>query len=162
MKKLKMKLIVKSVNEVTTQSPPEESHVIVSIFTPGRTDKFADLKPITNNHTKKLIRLGFHDLDRMPKKGSAAEEVFGPIVLFNKNMADEIIKITKNVEIVIVHCDAGQSRSPAVAAALSKFYNGDDSIYFSSGSMYGLPRYTPNMLVYKILLERLHEKQGNS
>ena len=48
---------------------------------------------------------------------------------------------------LLVHCDAGLSRSPAVAAAIAKIFigEGEDQPYFQ--------RYWPNYLVYKMILE---------
>ena len=44
---------------------------------------------------------------------------------------------------IIVHCDAGISRSAGVGAAISKYVSGDDSAFFNSG------RYYPNMWCYR-------------
>ena len=57
----------------------------------------------------------------------------------SKDMADKII----------VHCGAGQSRSAGVAAAILKYYTGDDT------PIYNNPRYTPNNLCYRNVLEAL-------
>lgn len=57
------------------------------------------------------------------------------------------------IERIILHCDAGVSRSPGVAAALSKSLLGDDAEFFR--------RYRPNMRVYRTLLNRLHEQAAN-
>lgn len=46
-------------------------------------------------------------------------------------------------------CDAGQSRSPAVAAALTRALRADDLPIWAN------PHYTPNMLVYEMLAEAL-------
>ena len=43
---------------------------------------------------------------------------------------------------IIVHCDAGISRSAGVAAAISKYLTGDDGRFFRSGE------YDPNMWCY--------------
>ena len=52
---------------------------------------------------------------------------------------------------ILVHCDAGWSRSPAVAAALTKSLLGqDDSHLFKAKS--------PNMLVYRTLLNVYYER----
>ena len=58
-------------------------------------------------------------------------------------------KLHPYVENMIVHCEAGQSRSAGMAAALLKFYNGDDWEIFNN------PKYTPNMTIYRMVLERL-------
>lgn len=54
-------------------------------------------------------------------------------------------------ETIIVHCDAGVSRSAGIAAALMKFYNGDDTPIFDN------PKYCPNMLCYRTMLNKLME-----
>jgi predicted protein tyrosine phosphatase len=51
-----------------------------------------------------------------------------------------------NAERIVVHCDAGLSRSPGVAAALAKIHNGDDSEFFKRHS--GL-----NRRVYRMILD---------
>ena len=51
----------------------------------------------------------------------------------------------------IVQCDAGISRSAGVAAALMKYFNGDDSPIFDN------PQYCPNMRCYRMVLEALME-----
>jgi len=51
-----------------------------------------------------------------------------------------------DVRRIIVQCDAGLSRSPAVGAALARVLNGDDAEFFGG-------RYRPNMRVYRTLLE---------
>lgn len=50
---------------------------------------------------------------------------------------------------VIVHCDAGISRSSGVAAAILKASTGDDSQIFNS------PKYRPNMRCYRMVLDEL-------
>lgn len=52
---------------------------------------------------------------------------------------------------IIVHCDAGISRSSGIAAAILKAYTGDDSQIFNN------PRYRPNMRCYRVVLNELME-----
>lgn len=52
---------------------------------------------------------------------------------------------------IIVHCDAGISRSSGVAAAILKYLIGDDSGIFDN------PKYFPNMLCYRRTLNALME-----
>jgi protein-tyrosine phosphatase len=63
--------------------------------------------------------------------------------------ADEIWQFVEQhreqVGAVVVHCEAGVSRSPTVAAALCKGMGGDDRRFFR--------RYQPNMHVYRLMLE---------
>lgn len=52
-----------------------------------------------------------------------------------------------DIDTLIIHCHAGVSRSSAVAAAITKYYTNDDSMYFNSD------RYAPNMTVYYKILK---------
>ncbi len=54
-------------------------------------------------------------------------------------------------ESFLIHCDVGLSRSPAVAAALSRIYYGDDGQWFELDF--------PNRLVYDVLVE-MHARRG--
>ncbi len=80
----------------------------------------------------------------------APSEVFAEADLFSAEQAAEIWSFVRahrdDVERIVVHCDAGMSRSPAVAAALSRALTGDDSDFFGG-------RYRPNMRVYRLLLD---------
>lgn len=55
------------------------------------------------------------------------------------------------VDHILVHCEAGQSRSAGVAAAILKFYTGNDM------QIYGNPKYTPNSTCYSMVLEALND-----
>lgn len=54
---------------------------------------------------------------------------------------------------VIVHCDAGISRSAGVGAAILKWATGDDTAIFDN------PRFHPNMLCYRKVLETLRNNK---
>lgn len=71
---------------------------------------------------------------------------------FNKKMAKKIIKFAnknKNKKIYCL-CDAGISRSSAIAAVLSKYYNGDDSHIWNDW------HYQPNKYIYTMLLKEVY------
>jgi predicted protein tyrosine phosphatase len=56
------------------------------------------------------------------------------------------------IAVLMVHCEEGNSRGPAVAAAISRIYLGDDRIYF-------LPyMYQPNQLVYRVLMDTARKR----
>jgi protein-tyrosine phosphatase len=57
-----------------------------------------------------------------------------------------VLEHRAEIERIIVHCDAGVSRSAAVGAALARAFSGDDAEFFAG-------RYRPNVRVYRTLLE---------
>lgn len=57
---------------------------------------------------------------------------------------DFVESVEDKIKLLLVHCDGGTSRSPAVAAAISKVYTGHCSIYFDL--------YSPNAHVYSTML----------
>ena len=95
-----------------------------------------------------LLQISFYDLDRIPP-GCELEN----IVLFSEDHAQRIWNFVNSVwdkvEILLVHCLAGVSRSPAVAAAIARMKYGDDQLYFD--------RYLPNRLVYRTMLNYITE-----
>ena len=54
-----------------------------------------------------------------------------------------------DLDLIIVQCEAGQSRSAGVAAALMKYVWNDDTAIFNN------KKYTPNMLCYRTVLNEL-------
>jgi len=75
------------------------------------------------------------------------------MIYFNENHAKKIIKFVEKyldkIELIVVQCDAGISRSAGVAAALSKCINNDDKYFFKN--------YLPNSLVYSTILKVWNE-----
>lgn len=70
-------------------------------------------------------------------------------ILFNDDHAKQVLefynKIKNDINLLVVHCYAGISRSTAVCAALSKIEGQSDEYFFNTGH--------PNSLVYRKLLE---------
>jgi len=123
-------------------------HIIVSISTPEAPP--ADF--ITNENTLGVLRMWFYDLDRVIEGYNDHLEPG----MFQPSQAKEILDFVNahpSAERFIVHCDAGMSRSPAVAAALSKILVGEDDGFFK--------QYHPNMRVYRTILEE-HYAPGES
>lgn len=56
------------------------------------------------------------------------------------------------VEHIIVHCEAGVSRSAGVCAALMHILTGNDMAIFDN------PRFTPNMTCYRMVMNEYYEK----
>ena len=67
---------------------------------------------------------------------------------FTKTMATAVLEFINthidNIKSIIVHCEAGVSRSAGLAAALSKLLNNDDRFFFEY--------FSPNILVYNALI----------
>jgi len=110
-------------------------HVVISITTTA--DDQARLP--SSERCVGVLRLAFADIER-PLAGA---------VLFGAEHARAICEFIgahrRAIKRVVVHCDAGFSRSPAVAAALAKCLGEDDAEFFR--------RYQPNMHVYQTLLD---------
>lgn len=68
-----------------------------------------------------------------------------------REIVDFVVNWSEKVDTVIVHCDAGVSRSAGVCAAISKYMTGSDDWVFDS------PRYQPNMTCYRTVLNGFYE-----
>jgi predicted protein tyrosine phosphatase len=69
-------------------------------------------------------------------------------------IAKFVIKWYGKVSILLVQCDAGQSRSAGLAAAILQFEVGDDSQIFENY------HYTPNMFCRRSLLKALQFRES--
>ena len=100
-----------------------------------------------NKNIISVIYAQFDDID-------SGTEVHGEIPMMKsdaKHIVDGIEHNINRIQQIIVHCDAGYSRSPAVAAAIAKAFGVDDEEYFSGG------RYCPNRHVYRTMLNEFAE-----
>lgn len=111
-----------------------EPCIIISIYcpadTPARVEKTEFIKDI--------LFLAFDDVEE--------EETLGYKPMSKEDgilVRDFVEKFKNKVNEIIVHCDAGVSRSAGVAAAIGKYLNGDDMFIF------GRPRYSPNLTCYR-------------
>lgn len=64
---------------------------------------------------------------------------------------DFVESIKDKIDVLAIHCEAGLSRSPAIAGALSKHYFESDTYFFD-------PPYCPNMLVYRCMMNAIVER----
>jgi len=118
---------------------PSHPFVWISISTPG------DPAAVVSEGHRGVLRLWFHDLDTAP--GEAFGKVYGPHRLFNDRMAHEVIRfvsaaIRVGIQDFCVHCDAGVSRSGAVAMWMSDAFR---ALIFSSKGL------VPNARVRRML-----------
>lgn len=126
-----------------------EPHVTVSIIEPREEPlKFAE-----NKARLAILSINFYDLDYNPERWGEKEtkeivEQYGHGI-FTPDQAKQIVDFIEvwkaKVEMIVVHCSAGVSRSAGVAGAISLILNGRDEMFFKG-------RYIPNRFVYRTIL----------
>jgi predicted protein tyrosine phosphatase len=62
-------------------------------------------------------------------------------------VVDFVVSVQDSIDTLLVHCHAGTSRSPAVAAVILRAYGAGDMHIWSS------PEYRPNTLCYRLVLK---------
>lgn len=108
----------------------------------------------SENNVVEILRLKFSDADK------PGLDVYGNEAGVDDLMSDDDAMQVKEfvrkywATNIIVHCDAGISRSAGVGAAIMKYLTGDDSQVFDD------PIRHPNMWCYRKTLEALHKKDG--
>lgn len=116
-----------------------ENFAIISIQEPG--EKCFEYK--VGGKCKAALNISFEDVTPSIKgsKHMMNDEDALKIKEFVEGLED------KDIDLLIVHCNAGVSRSGAVVAALAFVFTGSDKEVFDSGL------YVPNMYVYYKILE---------
>lgn len=103
------------------------------------------LPEIKEENRVDLLRLSFDDIE-FPRPR---------MLMMSEEQAQETIdfaeRIWNEVDLLMIHCAAGISRSTAIAKAISEKYQPNFANYFAQ-------LYSPNNLVYKLLKES-YEKQ---
>lgn len=111
----------------------EVPYVVISISDPDQSDVLLPPSP----HLQDILRLRFHDI----------EQPYGDFILMVPRQAQEISDFVHRwqptVELMVVQCEGGISRSAAVAAAIAHRFYGDDSYFFDE--------YLPNLHVYNLV-----------
>jgi len=64
---------------------------------------------------------------------------------------DFVLRYQNEIDVLIIHCTAGVSRSAAVAAAVLAGCGADDGVIWND------PRYQPNPLVYRVVRAAFEE-----
>ena len=134
-----MQLYVYSRLALQAARPHEVPHAIISIT--SAVDDVARF-PVPGT-CRGVLRVAFPDAE-------TASETFAESVLFSDEHArriwDFVLLHRADVERIVVHCDAGMSRSPAVAAAIAEKLGLDGSEFLGG-------RYRPNARVLRALRE---------
>jgi predicted protein tyrosine phosphatase len=121
---------------------PDVPYIMISTIDVDSEDNvFED-----NDNCKGIICRRFEDEDDSTRKYAPNAIDGSAIASFVKHYIDE-------VELIICHCEAGMCRSAGVAAAISKWANGDDEYFFT-----GDGGFIPNKLVYRLVLSSLMEE----
>ncbi len=122
-------------DEIERGMPIRSDYVVISIHDPGK--KRANVKP--QSGLRDVLFLAFHDAE--PAAGFELPPEIQPITAAQ---ADAIRKFVRKHEAdagaIIVHCEQGMSRSPAVAAAISDALGLDPRRFWQF--------HTPNAYVY--------------
>ena len=125
-----------------TKSNHRLTSAVISISSPH--EDIVHISNSQNNGVVLLYRATFDDTDR------ADNTSLVPLDLMQAELMAKFVKgAMGKVDKIIVHCGAGQSRSAGIAAAILKYYTNDDTSIFNN------PRYTPNMLCYRMMLTAL-------
>lgn len=144
-----MEFLVASRDEIERGIAVRSPYVVISISDPHRRQPKIR-KPAG---FRAALYVKFHDAvpvetPRLPKH----------IVLMRREQARRIWKFVcryrSQVGTVVVHCEQGMSRSPAVAAALSLQLNGDNGKFFQE--------YQPNMYIYHLMQSEIGDLQTMS
>ena len=104
----------------------------ISITTEG------DFPALSEDNRQGLLQLAFADTADSERHDAFTASLAADVLDFVEEVWDR-------VEVLLIHCEAGLSRSPGVAAALSRIYYGDDGPW----GEYDFP----NSLVYQRLVD---------
>lgn len=119
-------------------------HAVISITDPESSDPNLRL----NDYCVGILRLKFHDTEESTVRDGKL------LVPMSKEQAQSIVefvvKNAKSVDSIVVHCEAGLSRSAGVAAALSLILRGTDKEFFLT--------YIPSMHCYRMVLDAFNFK----
>lgn len=133
----------------------DKKHILIQIYC---HDDYAE--EASNLHTRlDTLQIQFDDWNAEQKNKIEecyeTSEKMKAMIFFSEKHAEKIIKFVKKyldkIELIVCQCDAGISRSAAVAAALSKCLNKNDEYFFK--------KYLPNSLVYSTILKVWNRKE---
>ena len=119
-----------------------EAAAVISISDCDKDSPVLELNP--DNGIAARCMLKFDDVERGEVNAITAADVL-KIVEFAADAA-------KEQDMLIVHCEAGVSRSAGVAAAIMKAVNGSDMEVFRNR------RYVPNMTCYRAVLDAFYDE----
>jgi len=114
-------------------------YVLISIFDPHSRKP----RPRFDRLCREVLYLRFHDAEP-----SAVFQLPPDIRLMSRRQARAIWQFVstwrERVQAIAVHCEAGMSRSPAIAAAVCSVLGDSDARFFRD--------YQPNQYIYQLLI----------
>jgi predicted protein tyrosine phosphatase len=113
----------------------------ISITTEG------DFPTLVEENRQGLLQLAFADTAALDRTDSFTASQAAELLDFVEQVWDR-------VEVLLIHCEAGMSRSPGVAAALSRIYYGDDGPW----GEYDFP----NSLVYQRIVDGHQQRSAKA
>jgi len=139
-----MEIKILNQNEIEKQSHLiKKSHILISVYSPS--GKKAKLRK--NPHRLSTLFVVFSDIDKLVN--------YSKDILFTELMAREILnffeKFKDNIEMLIINCESGISRSAAIGAALMYIMEKDDKEIFK--------KYIPNRFVYRTILNEYYSNK---
>jgi len=142
-----MDFIVQDRHSVEKGILVRSSYVVISIRDPDKRK----VRIRKQSGLRDSLHLAFHDADP-----TSTLVLPHGIRLMTVEHAKKIWQFVRKwdgkVGAIVVHCEQGMSRSPAVAAALCKAFGGDESPFFRD--------YQPNRHVYRLMLASRSEGEG--
>jgi predicted protein tyrosine phosphatase len=140
MSQMPMRFIVTDRESIESGILVRSAYAVISIRDPNRRK----VRVRNQSGLREVLHLAFHDAEPLKSMPMPPR-----IKLMTQAQAGEIWDFVRgqpvNIGAVVVHCEGGVSRSPAVAAALCRGLGGDDSRFFR--------QYKPNAYVYKLMCE---------
>ena len=132
-----MSFLVLSRSEIKTVTP-DQPYIAISITNPGLPVAEVAVSP----HCRGILRLQFHDI------GDYGQPLQGKQVMTEEDgrrVIDFLREHSDLVRLIVCQCEAGVSRSAAVAAAVCRILGTDDRHFFAG--------YAPNRWVYRTILD---------
>ena len=122
----------------------DKKHIVISVSDP----EYDSPRLPENPNRLCSLYLSFHDIDDIHYRG----DLEAKMIIFKKRNATLILKFFEtfrdSANLVICQCEAGISRSSAIAASLCKISGQDDSKFFKE--------YLPNSFVYNSILKEFY------
>lgn len=149
-----MQLLVMNRNEIEDYNMQENKYdsIVISISDIGRFEPF--ITPSERNKITKVLSLKFNDTELDDEISGGIEDRHVEAIY------NFILDYLDRVEMVIVQCEKGESRSAGVAKALKEVFEIEDNEIDPEYIKYALHVgfKIPNRLVYSKVLERFNRE----